>query len=131
MLPGGYGFNPSAFTEKAAQMAEKVGLKDQFDAVTDAAASKLKNLTGIDLFAPKPCAPSQIDVPPVSNVLVATAEMPYEATTTMDSFFSYVVVDSRNPPDTETTQKSRLWYISIANAVFLIGLGLMYGQINK
>jgi len=117
--------------DKAQGAANSVGLGDQFAAAKDAAINKIESVTGLTLSGPTGCPPERIDVPSVSDVLVATADTPYEATTTMDSFFSYVVVDSRNPPDTAATQKSRLWYISIANTIFLISLGIMYGQINK
>ena len=112
-------------------LAKSVGLGDQFDQLKETVGSKFESLTGLSLSGPTGCPPDRIDIPTVSNVLVSTADTPYEPTNTKDAYLSYVIVDSRNPPPNETANKSKLWYISIANAAFLIGLGVLYGEVTK
>ena len=121
-----------ALIDKGQKAANTVGLGDKFSQLKDAAISKLEALTGLDLSlsGPTGCPPDRIDVPTVSDILVATAETPYKATTFMDKYFSYVVVDSRNPPPAETANKTTLWYISIANAALLITFGTLYGTLS-
>lgn len=116
---------------KTEGLADSVGLGDQYRKTKDAAIGAIESATGLKLSGPVGCPEDRKDVPEVSDVLLATADTPYEAKTTMDGLFSYVVVDSRNPPEAETSQKTKLWYISIANAAFLIGLGVLYGEVNK
>jgi hypothetical protein len=116
---------------KAEGVAGSVGLGDQFAKAKDATIGAIEKATGLKLSASTVCPQDRIDVPVLSDVLVATAETPYQTTRLMDSLFSYVVVDSRNPPEAETAQKSKLWYISIANAAFLVVLGMAYGQVSK
>ncbi len=116
---------------KAEGLAGSVGLGEQFAAAKDKAIGALESATGLKFSGPTGCPQDRIDVPQKMDVLVATADTPYESTTMLDGLFSYVIVDSRNPPETQTNQKSRLWYISIANTVFLIGLGVLYGHVTK
>lgn len=117
---------------KAEGLAGSVGLGEQFAKAKDATIGAIEKATGLKLSTePTTCPQDRIDVPTLSDVLVATADTPHEAKTTMDGLFGYVIVDPRNPPEEQTTQKTRLWYISIANAAFLIGLGVLYGQIDK
>jgi hypothetical protein len=112
-------------------LAKSVGLGDQFDQLKETVGSKFESLTGLSLSGPTGCPPDRIDIPTVSNVLVSTADTPYKAANLKDSYLSYVIVDSRNPPKTETDNKTTLWYISIANALFLISLGVIYGEVTK
>jgi hypothetical protein len=113
------------------KLATSVGLGDQFEQLKETVASNFESVTGLSLSGPTGCPPDRIDIPTVSNVLVSTADTPYEPVNSKDAYLSYVIVDPRNPPPNETANKTKLWYISIANAVFLIGLGILYGQINK
>jgi len=110
--------------------AGSVGLGDQFASAKQAALDKLESVTGLQFSSP-PCAKDQIDVPSVSNVLVSTLENPYEPVTAVDKFFSYVIVDSRNPAAAYTDNKAILWYISIMTSVSLITLGTLYGTVSK
>jgi hypothetical protein len=117
--------------DKGQKAANSVGLGDKFRSMKDAAIAKLESLTGLDLSVPTGgCPPDRIDVPTVSDILVSSADTPYPPTTFMDTYFSYVVVDSRNPPEAETTNKSILWYISIANTFLLITVGTLYGTLS-
>lgn len=110
-------------------LAKSVGLGDQFAAAKDAALNKIESLTGLSLSGASGVCPSdRIDIPTISNVLIATVENPYTPSSLKDFYLSYVTVDSVNPPPTETANKNKLWYISIANTVFLVGLGILYGQ---
>lgn len=117
---------------KAQGAANSVGLGSQFTALKDKVAGEIEKRTGLSLSSPGPtgCPIDRIDVPTVSDVLIATADNPYTPITFMDKYFSYVVVDSRNPPPTETTNKTTLWYISIANAALLITFGTLYGTLS-
>jgi hypothetical protein len=115
---------------KAEGVAGSVGLGDQFAAAKDATIGAVERATGLQLSGSTTCKPERIDVPTVSDVLLATADNPYDATTRFDSYFSYVIVDSRNPPPSATTSKTTLWYISIVNAIFLAGLGAAYSQLK-
>lgn len=116
---------------RAEGVAGSVGLGDQFAKAKDATIGALERATGLSFSEPVGCTPDRIDVPEESNVLLATADTPYEAKKTMDRLFSYVLVDPKNPPKSETDGKSKLWYISIANSLFLIGFGILYGEVNK
>lgn len=119
-----------AALNKAQEAANKVGLGDEFSKLKDSALSKLESLTGVS-FSPPTCSPDRIDTPTVSSVLVSTAENPCEPNGFINSLFSYVVVDSRNPSDYDKKNKNTLWYTSIATSAVLIGLGVLYSQIDK
>jgi hypothetical protein len=119
-----------AALSKAQGAANSVGLGDKFAAAKDATIGKLEALTGLDLSGPKGCPPDRIDVPTVNDILIATADTPHSPTSSMDKYFSYVVVDHTNPPPTETANKTTLWYVSIANAVLLITFGTLYGTLS-
>lgn len=99
--------------------AESVGLGDELSA--------LEERSGIT--APS-CPKDQIDYPTISNIPVSSADNPIDAQTTMDSFFSYVIIDSKNPTETEQKQKTNAWYISLASAAFFIGLSITYSQLK-
>lgn len=117
--------------DKGQKAANSVGLGDKFSSMKDAAIGKLESLTGLDLSVPKGgCPPDRIDMPTPSDVLVSSADTPYPPTSFMDTYFSYVVVDSRNPPEAEKTNKTMLWYISIANTFLLITVGTLYGTLS-
>lgn len=115
---------------KAEGVAGSAGLGDQFAAAKDATIGAIEQATGLQLSGATSCPPDRIDVPTVSDVLVETAENLYEPVTTTDRYFSYIIVDSRNPSPSATKNKANLWYISIVNAVFLAGLGAVYSQLK-
>lgn len=122
-----------AALSKVEGVAGSVGLGDQFATLKDKAIGAFESATGLKLSEPESteCPPDRIDLPEVSSVLVSTADTPYKAILRNDIYFSYVVVDARNPDPTEVANKSKLWYISIANVAFLVGLGVLYGEVNK
>jgi hypothetical protein len=45
--------------------------------------------------------------------------------------FSYVLVDSNNPPPYQVAGKKTLWYVALAHATGLIGFGVSYGFLSK
>jgi hypothetical protein len=116
---------------KAEGAAGAVGLGAQFSQLKDSALKGLENLTGVSLSSPTECPPDRIDTPTVSRVLVSTAENPCKPNGFVNSLIGYVVVDSRNPSDYDKKNKNTLWYTSIGISALLIGLGVLYGQIDK
>lgn len=116
---------------KGQEVANKVGLGDKFSELKDKTISKLENVTGLSFSPPAGCPVDRIDTPMASSVLVSTAENPCKPNGTMNSLVGYVVVDSRNPSDYDKKNKNKLWYISISTSAILIGLGILYGQIDK
>jgi hypothetical protein len=115
---------------KAQGAADKVGLGDQFSKLKDSALSKLESLTGVSL-SPPACSPDRIDTPTVSRVLISSAENPCNPNGFINSLIGYFVVDSKNPSDNDKKNKNALWYTSIAISGVLIGVGVLYGQIDK
>jgi hypothetical protein len=115
---------------KAQEAADKVGLGDEFSKLKDSALSKLESLTGVSL-SPPACSPDRIDTPTVSRVLVSSAENPCKPNGFINSLIGYFVVDSKNPSDNDKKNKNALWYTSIAISGVLIGVGVLYGQIDK
>ena len=107
--------------------AGAVGLGAQFNS----AVRGIENVTGLSLSSPTECPPDRIDTPTVSPVLVSTAENPCKPNGLINSLIGYVVVDSRNPSEYDTKNKNTLWYTSIGTSAVLIGLGILYGQIDK
>jgi len=45
--------------------------------------------------------------------------------------FSYVLVDSKNPPQYQVAGKKTLWYISLAHAAGLVSFAVSYGFLSK
>jgi hypothetical protein len=41
-------------------------------------------------------------------------------------FFSFVTVDSKNPPKYQADSKKKLWYLSLAHGIALIGFLVSY-----
>ena len=103
--------------------ADSVGLGDELNALEAEVGD------AIGLPAPS-CPEDQIDRPTISNIPVSSADNPNDAQTTMDSFFSYVIVDSKNPSENEKKQKTNGWYISLASAAFFVGLSITYSQLK-
>jgi hypothetical protein len=103
--------------------ADSVGLGDELSAL-DAEVGD-----AIGLPAPS-CPEDQIDHPTISKIPVSSADNPIDAQTTMDSFFSYVVIDSKHPSETEQKQKTNGWYISLASAGFFVGLSILYSRLK-
>jgi hypothetical protein len=122
-MEGGFGL-PNMAT--VGTLAGTVGLGEQFKT----AVTGIENLTGLSLSSPTECTPDRIDTPTVSPVLVSTAENPCKPNGFVNSLIGYVVVDSRNPSEYDTKNKNTLWYTSIGISAILIGVGVLYGQID-
>lgn len=113
--------------QQGRQVATKLGVQDAYNQ----GVQRIETATGVSFSPPADCPPDRIDTPMVSDVLISTAENPCKANGIMNSLIGYVVVDSKNPSDYDKKNKNKLWYISISTSALLIGLGILYGQIDK